>query len=362
MNADKTIGGMPNRFVMLWNYLYNKRKNNSVFLLTTYTLWDKLFGASKRNSNAWLFNDTKKISKFFKLFLWIRIIVFCKLNKIQTIHIAGGGKLFIPLLYFSHFIGIKVVVTFASNSLEMASYSNKKEENFWRIILRITKNVDVLNPTHDLPTYNYRKFVSPCSFPYILENPKSPTTDFLSKDRKEFVVFNGSFASSKNPILAINGFERYLENNRKKNNLATLIMFGNGALSDKVNERIVEINAKFGNEFIKRENYAKLHDVLKSSLVFLSLQDFDNYPSQSLMEAMLYCNSIIATNFGDTRKLVKVENNNYLIEKDEYKLANAIEQALKLNSLNKNNHFEIINNHNIAKFSEYFLNIHKNLK
>ncbi len=72
------------------------------------------------------------------------------------------------------------------------------------------------------------------------------------------------------------------------------------------------------------EKYENIDKLLKDSYIFLSLQDYDNYPSQSLIEAMAHGCSVIATNFGDTSKIVKVNYNNYLIEKDVSELVDAM--------------------------------------
>jgi glycosyltransferase involved in cell wall biosynthesis len=48
--------------------------------------------------------------------------------------------------------------------------------------------------------------------------------------------------------------------------------------------------------------------VLNRSSIFVSLQEGENYPSQSLLEAMACGNAIVATDVGETWRLVDAQN------------------------------------------------------
>lgn len=48
----------------------------------------------------------------------------------------------------------------------------------------------------------------------------------------------------------------------------------------------------------------RIESILSHSLVFVSLQDKENYPTQSLMEVMACGNAIVATDVGYTYKIV----------------------------------------------------------
>jgi glycosyltransferase involved in cell wall biosynthesis len=55
---------------------------------------------------------------------------------------------------------------------------------------------------------------------------------------------------------------------------------------------------------IEIQHKQDMAEVLADAKVFLSLQQWDNYPSQSLLEAMLCGCCVVATDVGDTRLLV----------------------------------------------------------
>jgi glycosyltransferase involved in cell wall biosynthesis len=59
--------------------------------------------------------------------------------------------------------------------------------------------------------------------------------------------------------------------------------------------------------------------------VFASLIHPDNYPSQSVMEAMFMGNAVVATDAGDTRRLVD-ERNGVLVGYREEEVAAALRQ------------------------------------
>jgi glycosyltransferase involved in cell wall biosynthesis len=105
-----------------------------------------------------------------------------------------------------------------------------------------------------------------------------------------------------------------------------------------------------------------LFSTLAESKLFLSLQDFDNYPSQSLMEAMLFSNTIVATDTGFTSKIVLPENGNALLKsKSPEELGEAIVIGLKGYANNVSNKSFIESHHTIARFADYFLTMHESL-
>ena len=91
-----------------------------------------------------------------------------------------------------------------------------------------------------------------------------------------------------------------------------------------------------------------------------SIQSDNNYPSQSLIEAMACENAIIASDVGETRRLVDSEVG-ILVPLSAISIANAIisllddpiECALK----GKKARIKVLNEHTLEKFVEYFKGI-----
>ena len=143
---------------------------------------------------------------------------------------------------------------------------------------------------------------------------------------------------------------------------AELWMFGKGNLMSEISEKKEKINNQHRREAIKILDDSLLIDSLSVSKIFLSLQDFDNYPSQSVMEAMLFCNSIISIDNGDTKKLIRPELNNVLInEKSSSHVRDGIFRLLSGWETNKANRQLILNDFSAQKFVQYFFSIHSSI-
>jgi glycosyltransferase involved in cell wall biosynthesis len=99
---------------------------------------------------------------------------------------------------------------------------------------------------------------------------------------------------------------------------------------------------------------------LRKSKVFVSIQQFNNYPSQSLIEAMACENAIIASDVGETRLLV-TENEGILVGLNPQEIAEAIFKLFStkglIEKLGSNARKKVIKDHTVEKFAEYFYSI-----
>lgn len=98
--------------------------------------------------------------------------------------------------------------------------------------------------------------------------------------------------------------------------------------------------------------------ILLKSKVFVSLQDIDNYPSQSLLEAMACGCVIIATDVGLTRQLLD-ENCAMLIRPEPKALAEALRQVLTNPALRctlgESARRIVTTQHTVERFADYFI-------
>lgn len=97
-------------------------------------------------------------------------------------------------------------------------------------------------------------------------------------------------------------------------------------------------------------------------VIFYSIQKDNNYPSQSLMEAMACENAIIASDVGETRRLV-TEDEGILVPLSAEKIADAIQFLLsnpaECYKFGTNARKKVLNEHSIENFSNYFFEITK---
>lgn len=98
----------------------------------------------------------------------------------------------------------------------------------------------------------------------------------------------------------------------------TIAICGDGPLASQIK------NIKFNNIKLIYLGYVEdMTDVLSVSKVALSLQKYENYPSQFLLEALATNCDIISTDVGDTRLLLS-EDISTLIANDAWSLKNAM--------------------------------------
>lgn len=99
-------------------------------------------------------------------------------------------------------------------------------------------------------------------------------------------------------------------------------------------------------------------EFLSRSKIFLSLQKKNNYPSQSLLEAMVCECAVIATDVGETRRIVD-EECAVLIPYEANSLRDAIlfliSNPEKAMEIGRNARERVIKHHTIERYMEYFL-------
>jgi glycosyltransferase involved in cell wall biosynthesis len=131
-------------------------------------------------------------------------------------------------------------------------------------------------------------------------------------------------------------------------------LLGEGTLVPEIENFIRENNlgSSVNFEFSKSPT-----EIFARSSIFISIQKNNNYPSQSVLEAMACGNAIIASDVGDTRLFVNEEtgiliplNLKYLIEAIEQ----LISDPIKMRKLGANARKFVLENHTIEKSAEYF--------
>jgi glycosyltransferase involved in cell wall biosynthesis len=137
-------------------------------------------------------------------------------------------------------------------------------------------------------------------------------------------------------------------------------IIGEGGLEENIKEYISSnqlTNAFFIGMTLEPWKY------LRKSKVFVSIQQVNNYPSQSLIEAMACENAIIASDVGETRMLV-TENEGILVDLNPESIAKAMYKLLStdglIERLGSNARRKVIENHTVEKFAGYFYSITDN--
>lgn len=338
------VGGMAQRFSLVGANLIERGAN--IRLLTTRSLEkDLAFGA---HSRIYAIQDTGSKIPLRSWLMLIWVLLKISFGYYRQVHIAGAGRLLRPITIATRISRTRLSCTFASRTLDMASYGRAEDRQKWVKLLDSAGSIDVLNPGHDLDRWRDKISVSPCSFP----SKKSILGQISYENKEKSAIFCGALEKNKNPLLALDIAEKYWETYGE---ITKLTIFGHGVLNSEVRARMEVINARANFDIVKFGTFDGFSEALRKANVFFSLQELDNYPSQSVMEGMLMGCKVIATAEGDTNLLLpETEPLNALVDS-----RNAVDFMAPLKRANEElrpsleNARFIEKNHNIERFSEY---------
>jgi len=156
---------------------------------------------------------------------------------------------------------------------------------------------------------------------------KIPNNIDISKKQK-IIIFAARLSEQKRPMWLLEAINIIV--NRKKQQLHgwTFVIYGKGE-QKAIMKQYIEVNKLHNVVQMKESSF--LWDVFAYTKCFISTQDYENFPSNSMMEAMSCGNAIIARNVGQTNWLVKNKINGLLLEKDSPDgLADKIIEYLKM--------------------------------
>lgn len=308
----------------------------------------------------------KRIFKYFKsyikqYYLFRQIEKFRKKNDIKIFLGVFSGIL--PLYFYLNKRKRKTGVIFSDMDSWFSNINNDGKNNWYKKYdsfnygLENSDSVDFLSP-FILEGIINRKVnlnkgsinITPCSF--------SDYGKCIPGDKKDFLVsFAARIFPDKNPMLYLEAAKNIV----KKYPYVKFNLMGEGlAYLHK------EINYFINFNKLKNNIIFGFHpnppEVFSESIIFVSIQTTNNYPSQSVLEAMACGNAIIASDVGDTRMFVNDEIG-ILIPLDLNSLVNALELLINNKEhalrLGKNAREFVLKNHTIEKCAEYYLDLFK---
>ncbi|MFQ6082775.1 MAG: glycosyltransferase family 4 protein [Methanosarcinales archaeon] len=317
---------------------------------------------NNRNKHLYILKNTKLWAKLRYLKSIIKkskdIRKWVKNNNINVVHsLHAGGELTLQFFLTKKVKTIySIVDSSANNGAPLQWIGNLS----YRSVFKFTDTLEFLSKgvyeeySKIGAKINCEKIkISPCSF---IDYTK---TEIKEKDPL-FITFAASrFEKAKNPILAVRA-ANILINKYNKTNSKFLLMGGKHE-EIKVRELINSCNL---SKNISVKYVHNVVDYLKTSLIFLSIQQVNNYPSQSLLEAMACGNAIVATDVGETRKLVN-EEVGFLVKPDAEEIAEAIKYLLenpeKAKGMGHKAREKVLNEHTIEKYANYLINLYNNV-
>jgi glycosyltransferase involved in cell wall biosynthesis len=189
--------------------------------------------------------------------------------------------------------GTRTVVSITAARAEWLGIAGWKWRLYWTAARR-AKVVDCLVPemadvARDAGVRPERVRVGPGSFvdsDTFRPGPKEPVVSYVAR-----------FVEAKQPLLFVEAAALVA----KRHPDARFVMVGGGPLEGDVRRRADELGLGRRLQIVATYDVAP---ILGPSLVFASLMTLENYPSQSLLEAMAAGNAVVATDVGRTHLLV----------------------------------------------------------
>ena len=222
----------------------------------------------------------------------------CQTHELDVVHFLAASYFEWPFLLRKP---RNVAVAY---SLVAHGYLTAYERLSWkaRVALRLyLDRADAIDSLYSgfekrFPRYADKTLVTPCSFTDYGRFSPAPV-------RENWVVFAGRLEIAKNPLLFLEALERISAEMRAAGWQAFLL--GGGGLQPEIE---AFIRARNLGDLVTVERVVDTAPRLCRSGIYVSLQDGENYPSQSLLEAMAAGNAVVATDVGDTRRLVGPES------------------------------------------------------
>ncbi len=393
LTGGYSIGGAESRFVNAFNFLLDNSKDYEYFLFVSgkrlaALCKHGLLEESKKNIiiNCPVFYQKLLKKRYAKSFLlysqenkhiklglikkiiirlirWIHfvynvffLLVFVIRKKIDVIHPVTEGsppsgivKTFMP--------GIFLVSTYLSLNPSYHKTGLFYLYSSQYLSLKKSDMIDVLG-------VSYLKALKKTGFKINPDKTVITKCSFVkpfnvSHKKEKVIVFSGRLIDQKNPLLFVEAARLVINSGSYG---VKFLILGTGPLKNSLENRIKLYNI---DDFIKIDYCFNQSEVLSKSLIFCSLQNIDNYPSQSLLQAMYAQNGIVATNFGETGKLIKHNETGLLVDPNPADISRQIIYLLKnpekLKTMGQKASELVAREHNIIRFSNYLNSIYTDL-
>lgn len=338
-------GGGAERFFADFFEIYNekKTKHNLYYLLDKNSV-SNLNRVGKLAGTKNILNFNIFSNRFKDTLEFLQMVKFIITKGIKIIHIPLYSVSYIPLIKklngLPAFLKPKIVVNIVNCYVP---YAIKDENHVSHKGIKATYeplfnkvNVDGYfcwnqNFVDYINNENiYRERNKPLL--YAISSRFSDTHKFYPAEKKNEIVFAARLDHQKHPQWFLDAI-----NILKKESPAAIkgwkfIMSGNGPLRDSL-INYAKTNELNNIEFVIEGDLSKM---LNSSKAYVSCQDYDNFPSLAIAEAMTAGNAIIARNVGQTDLFVKHNKNGMLLNKDSPDgLAEAIKAYIENDSVHE---------------------------
>ena len=274
------------------------------------------------------FNGKKNTFIYFISLLYINFVLLIKYRK-SVAHIC----IFKPYFFPSLFIFKKVFFEITSPDIAALKGFYKYFNYFKSIeLICVSENVESVFK-RNFPNLSRKYSVNTRRFPFFTFQKESPKATVV---KNKEVVFAHRLIERKNPKLCLEVFKEVAA--LKPDWVFSI--YGDGPLSTYLDHEVSKFN---GNNLFFKGYCANMDEILSKSLVFVSLIEPDNYPSQSILKAMEFKNALLIADTGmGSHRFIK--NNGVLSPLSKIKLVSNL-----LTILNNEPEFQGLNSKDVLQ-------------
>lgn len=258
------------------------------------------------------------------------------------------------LTLFHSLVGSLLGVTYSLSVVDSARSHRKNFSRYswlmWKRSIALARRIDCLSENISRSISSLFKRVppieiSPCSFTDYSRSSISQHKDFD-------IVLMSRLCEGKGIELFFDTLT-FMQQHHREFPIGKIGVFGAGPMQAYVETRVKALS----NLNIELGFASNPFEILARSKIFLSLQEKENYPSQSLLEAISCGALVIATDVGETYRIVSDEVG-YRVPAEASALAYQLEVALtrlRMNQFDWQAAVKMVHEvHTVERFSTYF--------
>ena len=352
-------GGAERRFARVIRFFHDEGKLKNLFLITTRDMLRALEKASLEIASERLVlidnisppsgdgNILRRaIAHFGNSFRFRRLFrEIIERYGINVIHFVSKNRYSLPFLFLRN--GEVRVVTSTVARTQLRMEFSLMDRLFWKCFFTGVDAIDALYEefVEVHPEYHSKVRITPCSF-----------TDYTlfkgAAEKERWIVFAGRLDPQKNPMLFLHA--AFLLSSRARERDWKFFLLGKGELEGKLKAFVA---GKGMEDIVSIGAHSDISSLLNKAAIFTSLQQLENYPSQSLLEAMAAEAAVIATDVGHTRRLIDGANGILLKEQTASALSEELlslmdNEALR-RTLGERARKSVMEKHRIETFALY---------
>lgn len=351
-------GGAERRFARAFCHLRKNGSSDGLFLLVNEGLLDSLvqaeiLGADISNIVVWEEKSIPKLLRSLVFACWC--ILWLRRVRANIVHLPLIQRGLLPLyLYLLLDRRPRVVSTVAFSHFGAGRRVPWATMLTARVMWSRSQVVDALYERFKekwAPVLGDKIRVTPFSF-------TDPKQYYLATTKENTVCFAGRLIPEKNPLLFVEAIRTLVGEHLEEVKGWKFGIYGKGPLGNFIAKRISDYGLE---DFVTLDSRANLALVLRKSSIFVSIQETENYPSQSMLEAMACGNAVVATDVGETRKLISDTTGRLMADAHPHSLAKELlrlmENCSERQRLGSEAAKLIRQKHTVEEFAGYLLSL-----